>query len=164
MVGLGRVELPTRSLGNCCSIHLSYSPDLHKSLSRIRWLGQVTETTSKDETDAQRIKKGAQAGRQVRIVKSFWFDSEFCFERGGRLECDAALSIVPAAKQVAENPISVSFRGAACPERTEGSDEESLFFLASCAERFLASLGMTAGKTFSANCKAEFKRGRLRPG
>ena len=27
MVGLGRVELPTRSLGNCCSIHLSYSPD-----------------------------------------------------------------------------------------------------------------------------------------
>ena len=26
MVGLGRVELPTRSLGNCCSIHLSYSP------------------------------------------------------------------------------------------------------------------------------------------
>ena len=28
MVGLGRVELPTRSLGNCCSIHLSYSPTL----------------------------------------------------------------------------------------------------------------------------------------
>ena len=27
MVGLGRVELPTRSLGNCCSIHLSYSPN-----------------------------------------------------------------------------------------------------------------------------------------
>jgi hypothetical protein len=27
MVGLGRVELPTSSLGNCCSIHLSYSPD-----------------------------------------------------------------------------------------------------------------------------------------
>jgi hypothetical protein len=26
MVGLGRVELPTRSLGNCCSIHLSYRP------------------------------------------------------------------------------------------------------------------------------------------
>jgi hypothetical protein len=26
LVGLGRVELPTRSLGNCCSIHLSYSP------------------------------------------------------------------------------------------------------------------------------------------
>src|ERR1700728_4658125 len=26
MVGLGRVELPTSSLGNCCSIHLSYSP------------------------------------------------------------------------------------------------------------------------------------------
>ncbi len=26
MVGLGRVELPTRSLGNCCSIRLSYSP------------------------------------------------------------------------------------------------------------------------------------------
>jgi hypothetical protein len=26
MVGLGRLELPTRSLGNCCSIHLSYSP------------------------------------------------------------------------------------------------------------------------------------------
>src|SRR5437879_9551716 len=26
MVVLGRVELPTRSLGNCCSIHLSYSP------------------------------------------------------------------------------------------------------------------------------------------
>ena len=25
-MGLGRVELPTRSLGNCCSIHLSYSP------------------------------------------------------------------------------------------------------------------------------------------
>lgn len=28
MVGLGRVELPTRSLGNCCSIHLSYSPSM----------------------------------------------------------------------------------------------------------------------------------------
>jgi hypothetical protein len=28
MVGLGRVELPTSSLGNCCSIHLSYSPTL----------------------------------------------------------------------------------------------------------------------------------------
>jgi hypothetical protein len=27
MVGLGRVELPTRSLGNCCSIHLSYRPE-----------------------------------------------------------------------------------------------------------------------------------------
>ena len=26
LVGLGRVELPTRSLGNCCSIRLSYSP------------------------------------------------------------------------------------------------------------------------------------------
>jgi opacity protein-like surface antigen len=26
VVGLGRVELPARSLGNCCSIHLSYSP------------------------------------------------------------------------------------------------------------------------------------------
>ena len=52
MVGLGRVELPTRSLGNCCSIHLSYSPGLHKSLSRIRWLGQFTETTPKDETHA----------------------------------------------------------------------------------------------------------------
>src|SRR5690242_9719392 len=26
LVGLGRFELPTRSLGNCCSIHLSYSP------------------------------------------------------------------------------------------------------------------------------------------
>src|SRR6266851_9637110 len=26
MVGLARVELATRSLGNCCSIHLSYSP------------------------------------------------------------------------------------------------------------------------------------------
>jgi hypothetical protein len=25
-VGLARVELATRSLGNCCSIHLSYSP------------------------------------------------------------------------------------------------------------------------------------------
>src|SRR6185312_12445629 len=24
MVTLGRLELPTRSLGNCCSIHLSY--------------------------------------------------------------------------------------------------------------------------------------------
>jgi hypothetical protein len=47
------------SLGNCCSIHLSYSPGLQKSLSRIRWLGQVTETTSKDEADAQRIEKGA---------------------------------------------------------------------------------------------------------
>ena len=26
LVGLGGVEPPTRSLGNCCSIHLSYSP------------------------------------------------------------------------------------------------------------------------------------------
>src|SRR5258706_12821488 len=26
LVGLARVELATRSLGNCCSIHLSYSP------------------------------------------------------------------------------------------------------------------------------------------
>ncbi len=26
MVGLARVEIATRSLGNCCSIHLSYSP------------------------------------------------------------------------------------------------------------------------------------------
>jgi hypothetical protein len=30
----------------------------------------------------------------------------------------------------------------------EQSDEESLFFLASNAERFLASLGMTTGKAF----------------
>ena len=30
MVGLGRFELPTRSLGNCCSIHLSYSPAVIK--------------------------------------------------------------------------------------------------------------------------------------
>jgi hypothetical protein len=29
MVGLGRVELPTRGLGNRCSIHLSYSPTEH---------------------------------------------------------------------------------------------------------------------------------------
>ena len=38
MVGLGRVELPTRSLGNCCSIHLSYSPtriDYHSGGERI---------------------------------------------------------------------------------------------------------------------------------
>src|SRR5579884_762081 len=28
LVWLGRVELPTRSLGNCCSIHLSYSPTM----------------------------------------------------------------------------------------------------------------------------------------
>ncbi len=55
MVGLGRVELPTRSLGNCCSIHLSYSPGLHKSLSRISWLGQFTEITSEDEADANMI-------------------------------------------------------------------------------------------------------------
>jgi hypothetical protein len=26
MVGLGGFEPPTSSLGNCCSIHLSYSP------------------------------------------------------------------------------------------------------------------------------------------
>ena len=32
VVGLGRVELPTRSLGNCCSIHLSYSPSMGKCL------------------------------------------------------------------------------------------------------------------------------------
>jgi hypothetical protein len=30
----------------------------------------------------------------------------------------------------------------------ERSDEESLFFLASSAERFLASLGMTGGEAF----------------
>ena len=28
MVGLGGFEPPTRSLGNCCSIHLSYSPTI----------------------------------------------------------------------------------------------------------------------------------------
>ena len=27
-MGLGGVEPPTRSLGNCCSIHLSYSPSV----------------------------------------------------------------------------------------------------------------------------------------
>ena len=32
MVGLARVELATRSLGNCCSIHLSYSPVLNMPL------------------------------------------------------------------------------------------------------------------------------------
>ena len=31
MVGLGGFEPPTRSLGNCCSIHLSYSPSARKS-------------------------------------------------------------------------------------------------------------------------------------
>ena len=30
MVGLGRVELPTYSLGNCRSIQLSYSPILEE--------------------------------------------------------------------------------------------------------------------------------------
>ena len=33
-MGLGRLELPTKSLGNSCSIHLSYSPTL--CLYRIR--------------------------------------------------------------------------------------------------------------------------------
>jgi hypothetical protein len=47
-----------------------------------------------------------------------------------------------------KNSPNVSFRGAACPERSEGSDEESLIFITSCAERFLAALGMTVGIGF----------------
>jgi hypothetical protein len=31
MVTPGRLELPTRSLGNCCSIHLSYGAIFHKT-------------------------------------------------------------------------------------------------------------------------------------
>jgi hypothetical protein len=42
MVGLGRVELPTYSLGNCRSIQLSYSPVPPESLTRIRRLSQST--------------------------------------------------------------------------------------------------------------------------
>src|ERR1700686_1471886 len=37
MVGLARVELATRSLGNCCSIHLSYSPILGMPLILYRF-------------------------------------------------------------------------------------------------------------------------------
>ncbi len=32
----GRVELPTRSLGNCCSIHLSYGALAHQFTNRRR--------------------------------------------------------------------------------------------------------------------------------
>ena len=39
MVGLGRVELPTRSLGNCCSIRLSYSPTSNDSIKSLLALG-----------------------------------------------------------------------------------------------------------------------------
>jgi hypothetical protein len=44
MVGLGRVELPTRSLGNCCSIHLSYSPaTIPQSLTAFALLAQTED-------------------------------------------------------------------------------------------------------------------------
>jgi hypothetical protein len=36
MVTPGRFELPTRSLGNCCSIHLSYGATL--CLNKIQFL------------------------------------------------------------------------------------------------------------------------------
>ncbi len=36
MVGLGRLELPTRSLGNSCSIYLSYKPSAHCSSDSLR--------------------------------------------------------------------------------------------------------------------------------
>ena len=36
MVTPGRLELPTRSLGNCCSIHLSYGATSCKSLLLFR--------------------------------------------------------------------------------------------------------------------------------
>jgi hypothetical protein len=42
----------------------------------------------------------------------------------------------------------VSFRRAACPEQSEGSDEESLFFLAFFEEGFLAALEMTESGAF----------------
>ena len=32
LVGLGRLELPTRGLGNRCSVHLSYRPHLRLGL------------------------------------------------------------------------------------------------------------------------------------
>ena len=44
MVGLGGFEPPTRSLGNCCSIHLSYSPQYQTttfSLHSARWVSSV---------------------------------------------------------------------------------------------------------------------------
>ena len=37
-MGLGRVELPTRSLGNCCSIHLSYSPSRVVSPAQVEYV------------------------------------------------------------------------------------------------------------------------------
>gem|GEM_PF-4216470 len=36
LVGLGGVEPPTRSLGNCCSIHLSYSPTNTKFITSLQ--------------------------------------------------------------------------------------------------------------------------------
>ena len=45
MEALGRVELPTNSLGNCCSIHLSYravSSD-YRMLARDKWTGGETQ-------------------------------------------------------------------------------------------------------------------------
>jgi hypothetical protein len=80
---------------------------------------------------------------------------------GRRISAAAASIFQPRGarpKRLRKNSGNVSFRGAACPELSEGSDGESLFFLASCAQRFLASprreasvraLGMTTGKTLS---------------
>ena len=57
-----------------------------------------------------------------------------------------------------KNSPNVSFRGAACPELSEGTDEESLFFLAFSAERFLAPLGMTGGEAFFRNLLSRWRR------
>jgi hypothetical protein len=45
-----------------------------------------------------------------------------------------------------EDSCNVSVRGAACPERSDDSDEESLLFWTSCAERYLASLQRTGSR------------------
>ena len=50
VVGLGRVELPTRSLGNCCSIHLSYSP-IPKGNFTVDWPRPPMKEADRKPTD-----------------------------------------------------------------------------------------------------------------
>jgi hypothetical protein len=61
-------------------------------------------------------------------------------------QCRDAPTLRPS--RVRKNTLNVSFRGAARPERSEGSDEESLVLSASSAERFLAPFRMTREEAF----------------
>ena len=69
-MGLGRVELPTRSLGNCCSIHLSYSPGElgnYRMLFYSEWGREVrTRRVAAGTCSAECRDRGPNRGKECR--------------------------------------------------------------------------------------------------